>query len=105
MLFLCAAPLWARPAEPQPQSDRLVGWWRSSTGAELRLAYSGQASHFLIEIQQPRRPGYLDAFWLSELTFFYIIDGDRIEGRYEPATDTIQVHNVSGSWSATWRRK
>ena len=92
--------------DKQPRSDRVVGYWVSSTGTPVNVAYSGRAPTFLVRLyggskQQIR----YEANWSGEYTFNYNTMDDHILGRYVPDSDTIHVHNKAGTFQAVWRRR
>ena len=102
-LLLCSQ-LWATNA---PKYDRIVGFWNSSSGAELRLEYSGLPEEFVIVIQQGFRkePLRYPAYWADNLHFTYVSKDGLIQGRYDPASDRIFVRNPSGTWKSVWTRR
>lgn len=95
----------AQAPEDQSRSNQVVGYWRSSTGVDVNLCYSGRADHFLVRtFPQPGRQFQYEAYWTNDKSFFYVVQGDRISGTYDAATDSIRLRNQRGSWWATWRR-
>ncbi len=102
--------LTAQAQEKQPRSDRIVGYWKSSQGTPVNIAYSGRAATFLITVY----PGTeilitYTAHWISDSTFYYEAkdetSGGRIEGRVEAGGKAIRVASKDKSWSATWTRR
>ena len=91
------------------RNDRVVGYWTSSSGADLILAYSGKPESFLINVRfKPRKydPHFdYTAKWLSNDRFTYTdLSGSRVEGRVSASGNIIQLDGADG-WRGTWRRK
>lgn len=93
----------------QPRSDRVVGLWRSSSGADLTLAYTGRPTSLWIQVYpspgraQPR----LDytATWINDTQFSYVDSkGSKIIGRIDPTNRKIMVRGDDG-WFAEWSRQ
>ena len=93
----------------QKRNDRVVGFWMSTTGVAVTLAYSGNASSFWIQVfpntgRSNPRVDYT-ARWTSENQFFYVdLSGSKISGRVEPSEQIIHLSSDKG-WHATWTRK
>jgi hypothetical protein len=91
----------------QPMADKVVGYWVSSSGTELNIAYSGDPQKALLTIG--RKPA-ID-LWLAGgarggiSVDYQTPDGDKISGQYNEAKDTISVSNASGTFKGTWRRR
>ena len=93
----------------QQRSDRVVGYWMSSSGADITLAYTGRAESLWIQVFP--EPGRADprvdytARWLSNDRFTYTDgSGSAIEGRVS-ANGTMVVLRGADGWSGIWRRK
>lgn len=93
----------------QQRSDRVVGYWTSSSGADITLAYSGQPESLWIQVFP--RPGRVDprldytAQWSGRDRFTYTDrSGARVEGRVSESGAIIELKGADG-WTATWRRK
>ena len=93
----------------QQRSDRVVGYWTSSSGADITLAYSGQPESLWIQVFP--RPGRVDprldytAQWSGRDRFTYTDrSGARVEGRVSESGTIIELKGADG-WTATWRRK
>jgi hypothetical protein len=95
-------------ATEQERSDRVVGYWVSSSGTEMGIAYSGDPSTFLVQI----RPGSHSAVsyvatWHSPdgVRFSYkTSDGSTINGWVNDA-NSISVFNPETDWKAEWTRR
>lgn len=101
-----AAPLLAQT--DQRRSDQVVGYWRSSTGAEVTLAYTGRPQTLMIQVfpqpgrAQPRLE--FTATWLDDRRFAYRdASGSRLIGEVQPGARRISVRGANG-WSAIWER-
>lgn len=103
LLLLTAALLWRLCSAQTGASlnDRIVGYWRSSSGAEVTVSYSGQPDSFWIQTGDRQ----YTAFWLSEISFRYQADGVRVLGEYHPATDSVTLWNEERTWQARWTRR
>lgn len=93
----------------QRRSDRVVGFWRSSSGAELTLAYTGRPETLMIQIYfsaKGAQPNLLyTATWLSDSQLIHVdSEGSKITGQVHPSGRRITVRGVNG-WSAEWTRK
>ena len=93
----------------QQRSDRVVGDWSSSSGADITLAYTGKAESLWIQVFP--KPGRADprvdytARWLSNDLFTYTDrSGSTIEGRVSATGTMIELRGADG-WSGTWRRR
>ena len=107
-----------RPSAPAPllvsqthqqRSDRVVGYWTSSSGADVDLAYTGKAESLWIQVYF--KPGKSDphrdytAKWLTNDRFTYTdLSGSRVEGRVSASGNIIKLEGADG-WRGTWRRK
>ena len=93
----------------QERSDRVVGYWTSSSGADIQLSYTGKPESFWINVHfKPRQydphPDYT-AKWLTNDRFTYTdLSGSRVEGRVSASGNIIQLDGADG-WRGTWRRK
>lgn len=101
-----ARPLMAQTG--QLRSDRVVGFWTSSTGVDITLAYSGQPATLWIQVypNPGRAEPRLDhiAHWLSDDQFVYAdASGSRVTGRVESSGRTIHLSGTDG-WRVTWTR-
>lgn len=88
----------------QPRSDRVVGHWRSTSGLDLTLAYSGLPATFQVQVYRGNTPLHLyEATWIDNSRFHYETEqGERIEGRVLGA-DRIELLDQAGRrW--VWRR-
>jgi hypothetical protein len=93
----------------QRRSDRVVGFWRSSSGVELTLAYTGRPETLMIQVYpsaNSAQPNLLyTATWISDSQFVYLdAEGSRITAQVHPTGRRITVRGVHG-WSAEWLRK
>ena len=93
----------------QQRSDRVVGYWTSSSGADITLAYSGQPESLWIQVFP--KPGRVDprldytAQWSGSDRFTYTDrSGAKVEGRVSASGTIIELKGADG-WTATWRRK
>ena len=93
----------------QQRSDRVVGFWTSSSGADITLAYTGQPDSLWIQVFP--RPGRVDprldytARWSGSDRFTYTDrSGSTVEGRVSTSGTIIEIKGADG-WSATWRRR
>ena len=93
----------------QQRSDRVVGYWTSSSGADVDLAYTGKPESLWIQVYF--KPGQSDphrdytAKWLTNDRFTYTdLSGSRVEGRVSASGNIIQLDGADG-WRGTWRRK
>ena len=93
----------------QQRSDRVVGYWTASSGADITLAYTGRAESLWIQVFP--EPGRADprvdytARWLSNDRFTYTDgSGSAIEGRVS-ANGTMVVLRGADGWSGIWRRR
>ena len=88
----------------QSRSDRVVGYWRSTSGLDLTLAYSGLPATFQVQVHRGKTPLHLyEATWIDNSRFHYQTkQGERIEGRVLGA-DRIELLDQTGRrW--IWRR-
>lgn len=84
----------------QPRSDRIVGYWVSSSGKEVTLAYSGQPETFLVQVDnQSGPPTEYTARWNSDSEFYYDARDERAD------SDSVYFCNQKRSWSAVWKRR
>lgn len=93
----------------QKRSDRVVGFWRSSSGAELTLAYTGRPETLMIRIYLSAMAAQPDlvyiATWISNRQFAYVdAEGSKITAQVHPSGRRITVRGAN-SWSAEWMRK
>ena len=93
----------------QQRSDRVVGYWTSSSGADVDLAYTGKPESLWIQVYF--KPGQSDphrdytAKWLTNDRFTYTdLSGSRVEGRVSASGNIIKLEGADG-WRGTWRRK
>ena len=93
----------------QQRSDRVVGYWTSSSGADITLAYTGRAESLWIQVFP--KPGRADprvdytARWLNNDLFTYTDrSGSTIEGRVSANGTMVELRGADG-WSGIWRRK
>ena len=95
-------------ASEQKNSDRIVGYWNSSSGVQLTLCYSGSPEKFLVQVYPhhglSKGMKQYDAYWLSDLDFYYEVKGERMNGHADPGGQTIQVKSATTQWSSVWRR-
>jgi len=106
-----SAPLpqtWVSQTQQQ-RSDRVVGYWTSSSGADITLAYTGQPESLWIQVFP--RPDRVDprldytAQWSGSDRFKYTDrSGATVEGRISASGTIIELKGADG-WTATWRRK
>jgi hypothetical protein len=93
----------------QTRSDRVVGYWRSSSGAELTLAYTGYPETLMIQVYlsaKGAQPNLLyTATWISDSQFVYVdSEGSTITAQVHASVRRITVRSADG-WSAEWMRK
>jgi len=93
----------------QRRSDRVVGFWRSSSGAELTLAYTGRPETLMIQIYlgaKSAQPNLMyTATWISNSQFVYVdAQGSNITAQVQPSGRRITVRGANG-WSAQWMRR
>lgn len=103
LLLVSGAPVLATDQE---WSDRIVGYWVSSSGTPISLAYSGDPKTFLVQIQVPNQPtkDYV-ATWVDGTRFTYkSSDGAEING-WVNDKNTISVSSASSDWKAEWTRR
>ena len=101
-------PVLVSPTE-QPRSDRVVGYWTSSSGAGITLAYTGKPNSLWIQMfPKPERidPRFdTTAQWSSTDRFTYTDrSGSSIEGHVSASGNSIKLKGADGS-TETWRRK
>ncbi|MCE7870259.1 hypothetical protein DYH09_07755 [bacterium CPR1] len=90
----------------QPRSDRVVGYWVSSSGKEVAVAYSGQPETFLVQVyNQSGPPAEYTAHWTSDSEFYYDAKEERVLGLYRADSDSVKIFNQKRSWSAVWKRR
>jgi hypothetical protein len=93
-------------ATDQPLADSVVGYWVSSSGAELTISYSGDPQKAWLSING----GANIDLWLAGgarggLTVDYTTaDGDAITGTLQ-SDGTLVVGNKSGSFKSVWKRR
>lgn len=92
----------------QRRSDRVVGGWKSSTGAELILALSGNANTLWVQVYlnpgraQPRID--YTARWTGDNRFSYTdSSGSVVVGKVHPSGQAISLQGSKG-WTAEWSR-
>ncbi len=100
LLLLSVGLLW-QLATAVSLNDRIVGTWRSSSGTEVTVSYSGQPDSFWIQVGDKQHTAY----WLSSARFHYQAGSDRMLGEYDPATDSVTVGAESSNWRARWIRR
>ena len=93
----------------QTRSDRVVGYWRSSSGAELTLAYTGYPETLMIQVYlsaKGAQPNLLyTATWISDSQFVYVdSEGSTITAHVHASGRRMTVRSADG-WSAEWMRK
>ena len=103
-----STPVLVSPTQ-QPRSDRVVGYWTSSSGAGITLAYTGKPDSLWIQVfPKPERmdPRFdTTAKWSSTDRFTYITrNGARIEGRVSASGNNIELKGADG-FTEIWRRK
>lgn len=91
---------------PQPYSDQIVGYWVSSSGANLSLAYTGHPTTFLVQVQTPQgNTTIAEAQWINQTRFTYkSADGSTING-WVNNSNSISVFNPATNWRQEWRRR
>ena len=92
----------------QQRSDRVVGYWTSSSGVGITLAYTGKPETLWIQVfPKPRRADprlNYTAQWLSNDRFTYTdLSGSTVEGRVSASGNLIELKGADG-WTGTWRR-
>ena len=85
----------------QRRNDRVVGYWTSSTGDAVILAYSGNAETFWIQVypNPDRSDPRLDytANWMSDDEFWFVdSSGRRMSGRVAPSGQIIALTDSTG---------
>jgi len=93
----------------QTRSDRVVGFWRSSSGVELTLAYTGRPETLMIQVylsDKGAQPNLLyTATWIGDSQFVYVdSEGSNITAQVHPSGRQITVRGANG-WTAEWMRK
>jgi hypothetical protein len=88
----------------QTRSDRVVGYWRSSSGAELTLAYTGYPETLMIQVYlsaKGAQPNLLyTATWISDSQFVYVdSEGSTITAQVHASVRRITVRSADG-WSS-----
>ena len=101
-------PVLVSPTQ-QTRSDRVVGYWTSSSGAGITLAYIGKPDSLWIQMfPKPERidPRFdYTAQWSSNDRFTYTDrSGSNIEGRVSASGNSSELKGSDGS-TETWRRK
>ena len=91
------------------RNDRVVGYWTSSSGADVTLAYTGKPESHWIQVyfkpEQSDPHRYYTAQWLTNDRFTYTdLSGSRVEGRVSASENIIKLEGADG-WRGTWRRK
>ncbi|WP_323207647.1 hypothetical protein [Synechococcus sp. BA-132 BA5] len=86
-----------------------MGFWRSSSGAELTLAYTGRPESLMIQVclsAKGAQPNLLyTATWISDSQFVYVdSEGSKITAQVHPSGSRITVRGAN-VWSAEWMRK
>lgn len=105
LLFLLTVVAFAQT--DQPMSDKVVGYWVSSSGTPLNIAYSGDPVYALLQIQG----GSDIKLWLAGgarggISLDYTSrDGTKMRGKYNDSDDTISIWNPNSNYKATWRRR
>ncbi len=100
-------PSLAQEGTGQPMSDKIVGYWVSSSGTPLTISYSGEPVKAWLSIRGSKP---ID-LWLAGgarggITLDYTTrDGTKMNGHYNESDDSISVSSQSGKFKATWRRK
>ena len=106
VLFLLSLAMAPSLATDQPLADKVVGYWVSSSGAELTISYSGDPQKAWLSING----GPNIDLWLAggarggTSVDYTTSDGDTISGQLN-GDGTITVRNSSGSFQSTWRRR
>ena len=103
-----STPVLVSPTQ-QPRSDRVVGFWTSSSGAGITLAYTGKPGSLWIQVfPKPERmdPRFdTTARWLSNDRFTYTDrNGASVEGRVSASGHNIELKGADG-FTEIWRRK
>lgn len=103
-----STPVLVSPTQ-QPRSDRVVGYWTSSSGAGITLAYTGKPESLWIQVfPKPERmdPRFdTTARWLSNDRFTYTDqNGASVEGRVSASGHSIELKGADG-FTEIWRRK
>jgi hypothetical protein len=108
LLLLAVGMIQAAVATDQKRSDRVVGYWVSSSGSPITLAYSGKPETFLIRVEIfDEKPLSYTAKWVSDDggRFTYQTgDGSTINGWVNNA-NSISVFNPKTNWRAEWKRR
>lgn len=91
------------------RNDRVVGYWTSSSGADINLAYTGKPESLWIQVyfkpEQSDPHRYYTAKWLTNDRFTYTdLSGSKVEGRVSASGNIIKLEGADG-WRGTWRRK
>lgn len=103
IFWLCLLSL---PVFAGEMADKVVGWWVSSSGTPVTLAYSGDDQKLLLRI----REGADIEVWLNssrngEVVLTYKTDdGATMTGVHNPSNDSINFTSNRG-FKATWRRR
>jgi hypothetical protein len=93
----------------QKRSDRVVGFWRSSSGLELTLAYTGRPESLMIQVYLSAKGAQSNllytATWIGDDQFVYLdSEGSKNTAQIHPSGRRITVRGANG-WSAEWVRK
>lgn len=107
LILFCWAFAGVASATDQPMADKVVGFWVSSSGTPINIAYSGDPQKAWLSINNgPNIDLWLATGARGGLSLDYTApDGKAISGSYDEANDTISVSNSSGSFKAIWRRR
>lgn len=93
-------------ATDQPLADEVVGFWVSSSGAELRISYSGDPQKAWLSING----GANIDLWLAGgarggvSVDYTSSDGTIMSGQLN-GDGTISVSNKAGTFTSVWRRR
>ena len=104
LLLLASGLAWATD---QPLADKVVGYWISSSGTPLTIAYSGRPEKAMLQIgKQPNIDLWLAGGARGELTLDYeTAAGEKMQGTYNESNDTIEVVSRKGNFKAVWSRR
>ena len=93
----------AAPSLGEGLNDRVVGFWTSSSGAQITVSYSNDPSTFWIQVFSGNtQVAEYTGSWKTDRAFYYWNGKEQIEG-YVESESLITLHD-SKSWSARWTR-
>ncbi len=85
-----------------PRNDRIVGYWVSSSGAQVTLSYTNDPNSFSVQVSDGSE---YTAFWTSDSEFYYSIHNQLVYGTYDAGSDRVSLRDETNGWHATWTRR